>query len=77
MQIDPNSVQWDDEPATAPASQFPGVIRGAPKIEKPDKPNLPTGYQMGPNGVAERIPGIPDPNNPNTGQATESERTAG
>ena len=72
---------WDEyetvQPATAPTSQVPGVIRGAPKIEKPDKPNLPTGYQMGPNGVAERIPGIPDPNNPNTGQATESERTAG
>ena len=34
MQIDPNSVQWDDEPATAPASQFPGVIRGVPSASK-------------------------------------------
>jgi len=37
MQIDPNSVQWDDAPApvrTAPTSQSPGVIRGAPSASK-------------------------------------------
>jgi len=37
MQIDPNSVQWDDAPApvrTAPTSQSPGVIRGVPSASK-------------------------------------------
>jgi len=34
MQIDPNSVQWDDAPVQTPTSAYPGVIRGAPSASK-------------------------------------------
>jgi hypothetical protein len=29
------------------------------EMREPDKPNLPAGYEMGPDGVARRIPGLP------------------
>lgn len=66
----------DDEVISAvPATGQGVVIPAAP--DKPEKPNLPSGFEMGPDGVARRIPGIPDPNNPELGVPTESERTAG
>jgi hypothetical protein len=34
------------------------AIPGGPATT-PDKPNLPAGYEIGPNGVARRIPGLP------------------
>lgn len=39
-----------------------------PTYAVPEKPNLPQGYRMGANGVAERIPGLPPVKNEN-GQA--------
>ena len=84
MAIDPKTVQWDappqtvGKPVTGSANEPLGggvIIPAAP--DKPEKPNLPVGFELGPDGVARRIPGIPDPNNPNEGAPTESERTAG
>lgn len=34
-------------------------IPGGPGVDKPNEPSLPQGWRMGPNGVAERIPGLP------------------
>lgn len=49
----------DDEVISAvPATGQGVVIPAAPK--KPEKPNLPAGYEIGPDGVARRIPGLPD-----------------
>lgn len=59
MQIDPNSVQWDDAPTpvrTAPASSFPGIIRGAPKTVAPREPKT-TFRTLTPEEVAAR--GLP------------------
>lgn len=49
-------------PVDAPVIRagIPEMIAG-PRPEKPEKPNLPTGYQMGSNGLAELIPGLPAP----------------
>lgn len=58
MQIDPNSITWDDAPAQpSQPAQFPGVVQGRPKPEKPRDP--PSGYNWGPNGELVPIPGGP------------------
>lgn len=45
--------------ASAPAPAGDMIVKRAP-VEKPDKPNLPQGYRIGPDGkTAERIPGLP------------------
>lgn len=57
MQIDPNSVQWDDAPTPVRAApSFPGIIRGAPKPETPREPKT-TFRTLTPDEVAAR--GLP------------------
>ena len=57
MQIDPNSVQWDDAPTPVRAvPSFPGIIRGAPKPETPREPKT-TFRTLTPDEVAAR--GLP------------------
>lgn len=49
-----------DNPFDQFDTQASGPVYGAPRRpEKVDKPNLPIGYQMGSDGVAQRIPGLP------------------
>lgn len=60
------AMPWEEYQST-PATGQGVVIPAAP--EKPEKPNLPVGFELGPDGVARRIPGLPDPDAPKPEQA--------
>lgn len=61
----PQTDPWSAFPAVTPpaavpaAPAYPGVIPGRPKVEGPPKPDLPTGWEVGPDGVAKPITGLP------------------
>jgi hypothetical protein len=59
----------DPSQAASDARAAAAAAREQARFEERNKPTLPTGYRMGPNGQAERIPGLPDPNPQTDGAA--------
>jgi hypothetical protein len=61
----PQTDDWSAFPAVTPPSAvsaapvYPGVIPGRPKGIEPPKPDLPQGWEIGPDGVARPIPARP------------------
>ncbi len=67
MQRDPRQVARDDATMARAALdqqlQQQAAIRDAVRFSERNKPTLPAGYMMGPNGQAVRIPGLPPEKN--------------
>ncbi len=63
MQRDPRQVARDDAAMARAALdqqlRLQAATRDAVRFSERNKPNLPAGYMMGPNGQAVRIPGLP------------------
>lgn len=57
--IPPNPLRVAQEQAQV-ARQAASDQREQVRFEERNRPNLPAGYQLGPDGVAQRIPGLPD-----------------